>query len=144
MNVQECVQFASQHPVCYLATADGSQPRVRTVLLVKADETGFYFDLLRPKKMVKQLLDNPKAEVCFYNNAPDLMQARQMRVTGIMELVEDEALVQKVASDRSFLDQLAGQPTGPLTMVFRLCHSEVHFWTMNDILKEDQLERVQI
>jgi pyridoxamine 5'-phosphate oxidase len=144
MNLQEYIQFANQNPVCFLATMDGAQPRVRTVLLVKADETGFYFDLLSPKRMVKQLLDNPKAEVCFYNNASDLMQAKQMRVTGMMELVKDEALTQKVASDRSFLDQLAGRPTAPLTTLFRLCQGEAHFWTMPDILKEDQLERVQI
>ncbi len=144
MNVQECVEFANQNPVCFLASMDGSQPRVRTVLLVKADDSGFYFDLLSPKKVVRQLLENPKAEVCFYNNASDLMQARQMRVTGVMELVEDEAVIQQVASDRSFLDQLAGQPTAPLTRVFRLSHGEIHFWTMHDILKEDQLERVTI
>jgi len=144
MNIQEYIQFANQNPVCFLATMDGNQPRVRTVLLVKADETGFYFDLLSSKKMVKQLLINPKAEACFYNNASDLMQAKQMRATGIMEQVKDDALIQQVAADRSFLDQLAGQPTGPLTMIFRLCQGEVHFWTMPDILKEDQLERVTI
>jgi len=55
MNIQEYIQFANQNPVCFLATMDGNQPRVRTVLLVKADETGFYFDLLSSKKMVKQL-----------------------------------------------------------------------------------------
>jgi pyridoxamine 5'-phosphate oxidase len=144
MSVQEYIQFANQNPACFLATMDGNQPRVRTVLLVKADETGFYFDLLSPKQVVKQLLANPKAEVCFYNNASDLTQARQMRVTGVMELVKDEPLIQKVASDRSFLDQLAGQPTGPLTTIFRLCHAEAFFWTMPDILKEAQLERVKI
>jgi pyridoxamine 5'-phosphate oxidase len=144
MNIQEYIQFANQNPVCFLATMDGNQPRVRTVLLVKADETGFYFDLLSSKKMVKQLLINPKAEACFYNNASDLMQAKQMRATGIMEQVKDDALIQQVASDRSFLDQLAGQPTGPLTMIFRLCQGEAHFWMMPDILKEDQLERVKI
>jgi pyridoxamine 5'-phosphate oxidase len=144
MNVQEYIQFANQNPVCFLATMDGNQPRVRTVLLVKADETGFYFDLLSPKRMVKQIQANPKAEICFYNNPADLMQAKQMRVTGIMELVKDEALIQKVATDRSFLDQLAGQPTAPLTMIFRLCQGEARFWTFPDILKEDKLERVKI
>jgi pyridoxamine 5'-phosphate oxidase len=123
---------------------DGDQPRVRTVLLVKADETGFYFDLLNPKRMVSQLMINPKAEVCFYNNAPDLLLAKQMRVTGIMELVTDEPLIQKVASDRAFLDGLAGQPTAPLTMIFRLCCGEAFFWTMPDILKEDRIERIKI
>jgi pyridoxamine 5'-phosphate oxidase len=144
MGIQEYIDFANSHPVCFLSTMDGDQPRVRTVLLVMADETGFYFDLLKPKRMVKQIMLNPKAEVCFYNNAPDLLLAKQMRVTGVMELVEDEVLIQKVASERSFLDGLAGQPTAPMTRIFRLCHGEVFFWTMPDLLKEEYLERVKI
>jgi pyridoxamine 5'-phosphate oxidase len=143
MNKQDCIQFANEHPVCFLASTDGDQPHVRTVLLVKADEDGFYFDLLNTKNMVKQFLANPKAEAVFYNNAADLMLARQMRVTGVMELVKDEALIKKVASDRSFLDGLAGQPTAPLTLIFRLSHGEAFFWTMPDILKESKLERVK-
>ncbi len=142
MNKQDCIQFATQYPVCFLATVDGNQPHVRAVLLVKADETGFYFDLLSTKNVVKQLLTNPRSEICFCNNAADLMQAKQMRVTGVMEVVKDEALIQKVATDRSFLDALAGQPTAPLTMIFRLTHGVAFFWTMPDILKEAQLERV--
>jgi pyridoxamine 5'-phosphate oxidase len=144
MNIHDCIKFASDNPVCFLSTMDGDQPRVRAVLLVKADETGFYFDLLNTKKVVEQVLANPKAEVCFYNNASDLMQAKEMRVTGLMELVQDQELIQKVAKDRSFLDQLAGRPTGPLTMIFRLSKGEAFFWTMPDILKEAQLERVNV
>jgi pyridoxamine 5'-phosphate oxidase len=143
MNRQDCIQFANEHPVCFLATMDGDQPRVRTVLLVSADESGFYFDLLNTKNMVKQVQANPKVEVCFYNNASDLMQARQMRMTGVMELVKEEALIKKVAADRSFLDGLAGQPTAPLTMVYRLAKGEAFFWTMPDILKEANLERIK-
>jgi pyridoxamine 5'-phosphate oxidase len=143
MNRQDCIQFANEHPVCFLATMDGDQPRVRTVLLVKADETGFYFDLLNTKNVVKQVQANPKVEVCFYNNASDLMAARQMRMTGVMELVKDETLIQKVAADRSFLDGLAGRPTAPLTMVYKLSQGKAFFWTMPDILKEASLERVE-
>lgn len=142
MNKQDCIQFANQNPVCFLATMDTNQPRVRTVLLVKADETGFYFDLLSSKNVAKQLSANPKAEVCFYQPDNNLLQAKQMCVNGTMEVVEDESLIQKVAADRSFLDQLAGQPTGPLTKIFRLAHGDAHFWTFPDILKEAKLERI--
>jgi hypothetical protein len=87
---------------------------------------------------------NHERAVVFYNNASDLGQAKQMRVTGIMEVDKDEALLKKVASDRSFLDQLAGYPVAPLIMIYRLCQSEAVFWSMPDILKEDQLERAKI
>jgi len=143
MDKQDVIRFANENPVCFLATIDEDRPRVRAVLLVKADESGFYFDLLSTKQVVKQLAANPHAELCFYNNAADLMQARQLRVAGIMEWVQDESLTQQVAAERAFIDELAGQPTGPLVMIFRLAQAEAHFWAMTDVLKEHFLERVR-
>jgi uncharacterized pyridoxamine 5'-phosphate oxidase family protein len=58
--------------VCSLATVDGDQPRVRTFLLWRANEDGFYFETFNPKDVYKQLKSNPKVEMCFYNNEPDL------------------------------------------------------------------------
>jgi uncharacterized pyridoxamine 5'-phosphate oxidase family protein len=47
MDLKECAQFAAERPVCSLGTIDGDQPRVRTLLMDHADETGFYFSGLR-------------------------------------------------------------------------------------------------
>ena len=55
MDLQECTKFATENPVCYLATADGDQPRVRVVLMWFADERGFYFAILSPKNVIKPL-----------------------------------------------------------------------------------------
>ena len=41
--MNEFIQFANENPVCYLATAEGDQPRVRVLGFWFADETGFYF-----------------------------------------------------------------------------------------------------
>jgi len=40
---QDCIKFANENPVCYIATMDGDQPRVRGFLMWFADEKGFYF-----------------------------------------------------------------------------------------------------
>ena len=103
MNVKDCVTFATQNPVCFLATADGDQPRVRPVLLFFANEEGFYFVLLSPKDMFKQLKTNPKVEVCFYNSAADLSLAKSMRITGRMEVVQDAELRKRALQERGFL-----------------------------------------
>ncbi|MCK4676517.1 MAG: pyridoxamine 5'-phosphate oxidase family protein [Bacteroidales bacterium] len=63
MNIQDCNQFAAQNPNCFLATMDGNQPRVRTVLIIIADETGFYFKTFLNKKMNKQMHANSKETV---------------------------------------------------------------------------------
>ena len=65
MELQDYTQFATENPVCYLATAEGDQPRVRTWLLWFADESGFYFVAMAPKEVTKQMQQNPKVEVCF-------------------------------------------------------------------------------
>jgi uncharacterized pyridoxamine 5'-phosphate oxidase family protein len=46
MKKKEYVNFATANPVCYIATSFGDQPCVRAVLLLFADESGFYFETL--------------------------------------------------------------------------------------------------
>ena len=114
MSIQDCIRFASENPVCFMATMDGDQPRVRTLLMFFADENGFYFCTLTPKAFTKQLKENPKVEVCFYNNPPELQGAKQMRVTGQAEFIDDQALIDRVAKERAFLEPLAGRSLADL------------------------------
>jgi pyridoxamine 5'-phosphate oxidase len=139
MNLQDCIQFATENPVCFVATTDGDQPRVRGFLLWFANEDGFYFATLSPKEVYKKLKNNPKVEVCFYNNPAELQDAKQMRVTGKVEFLDDEELKKKIAEER----QMAGQPIEHLCEVFRIHTGEAHFWTMADVLKEPELERIK-
>jgi len=55
MDLQECIKFASENPVCFLATSEGDQPRVRALLMWFANENGFYFATMSPKQVFKQL-----------------------------------------------------------------------------------------
>jgi uncharacterized pyridoxamine 5'-phosphate oxidase family protein len=121
---------------------DGDQPRVRGFLMFFADDSGFYFATLSPKEVTKQLKANPKVEVCFYNNPAELPGAKQMRVTGAIEWVDDQALHERVCSERAFLADIAGQPIEPITELFCIRTGEAHFWTMMDVLKESELERI--
>ena len=143
MDLQDCVKFATENPVCYVATTDGDQPRVRTLLMWFANDNGFYFGTFSPKQFCKQLEANPKVEMCFYNNAAELGDAKMMRVTGESEFLDDPELNGKIAQERGFLEQMAGQPLEDLWRVFRIHTGEAHFWTMPDILKEPDLERIR-
>jgi len=143
MGFQECIKFANENPVCDISTTEGDQPRVRGFLMCFADERGFYFATLSPKKVSEQLKVNPKVEICFYNNPEQLQDAKQMRVTGEVEWVEDDGLLERVCEERAFLEQLAGQPIKPITELFRVHSGEAHFWTLMDVLKEQQLERIR-
>ena len=143
MDFQECITFANENPVCYIATTEGDQPRVRGFLMCFADERGFYFATLSPKEVTKQLKANPKVEICFYNNPEQLQDAKQMRVTGEIEWVEDSELFERVCEERAFIEQITGRPVRSVVELFRVHSGKAHFWTMMDILKEQQLERIR-
>ena len=53
MDFGDCIKFANETPVCYLATADGDQPRVRALGFWFADESGFYFQIGSVKDMTR-------------------------------------------------------------------------------------------
>ena len=143
MRLKDCLAFAAEHPVCYLATEDGEQPRVRALLLWFADERGFYFMTMSPKGLSTQLHANPRVEVCFYNGAVELPDARTMRVTGRVEFVDDAELRHRVSQERAALEGIIGRPLEPLAEVFRIHSGEAWFWTLGDILKEPELERLR-
>ena len=138
MDLQQCVDFATKHPVCALATVDGDQPRVRTFLLWRANTNGFYFETFNPKDVYKQMKSNPKVEICFYNGESDLEKARTMRLSGEVEFLDDPELKKQLLEDWPFL-----QPVEPVVELFRIQSGEAFFWTMDDILKEKEIERVR-
>jgi pyridoxamine 5'-phosphate oxidase len=142
MEKQDFIDFAKKNPVCFLATCEGNQPRVRTIIMFFADKTGFFFGTLSPKDMSKQLHHNPRVEVCFYNNPKELADAKQMRLTGIIEFVKDRELIHRMHEERLFLDDIAGQNLEPVTEIFKVTAGDMHFWTMNDVMKEPQLEHL--
>ncbi|WP_303917691.1 pyridoxamine 5'-phosphate oxidase family protein [Draconibacterium sediminis] len=142
MNINDYISFAAANPVCYLATCDGDQPRVRTVLLFFADKTGFYFGTLSPKDLSKQLHHNPKVEVCFYNNPHDLAQAKQMRLTGAVEFVNDPEMIHRLHEARLYLDDISGYDLEPISEIFRVTAGDVHFWTLSDVMNEENVEHL--
>ena len=141
MNLKDCIEFAQKNPVCFLATIDGDQPRVRAFLFWFADETGFYFQTLAPKDVFQQIKVNPKTEVCFYNNG-DLMTAKMLRITGTVEFRDDATLKDRLVRDMPFLATVGNGPKDPIFQIFRIGKGEAVFWTMRDILREHTIERL--
>ena len=142
MNINDYISFATANPVCYLATCEGDQPRVRTVLMYFADKTGFYFGTLSPKDMSKQLHHNPKVEICFYNNPKDLAHAKQMRLTGIVEFVDNPKMLHRMHEERIYLDDIAGRNLEPISEIFKVTAGDVHFWSLSDVMNEENVEHV--
>jgi len=138
-TIQDCILFTNENPVCYLATTEGDQPRVRALGFWFADETGFYFQTASMKELSGQLHINPKVEACFYESTNVL--GTMLRIAGKIEFINDRSLNEKVLEDRPFLKSFGLTPDSPELIIFRIAHGEAHFWTMKDNLNPKELIR---
>ena len=128
LNFEDCIKFANNTPVCYLATVDGDQPRVRALGFWFADKNGFHFQIGDVKEMYWQLQANPKVEACFWQ--PGEQTGTMMRVAGEIEFVDDIELKKKVIEDRPFLKEFGMTFDHPGLIIFRIAKGEAYFWTM--------------
>ena len=85
-------EFLKNASIYYLATVEGNQPRVRPFGTAHIFEDKLYIQTGKVKPTSKQLLANPKAEICAFNDGA------WIRVAG--ELIEDD----RVEARKSMLD----------------------------------------
>jgi len=127
MRKDEIFQLMNENPVLHLATVDGDQPRVRGMLLFRADEEGIIFHTASTKDVFAQIQKNPKVELCFQGNGS------QIRVTGVLELIEDVALREEIYNHptRTFLQAWKENGIDDLLQVFILKNGTAVEWTMD-------------
>ena len=122
-------------PVMHLATSENGQPHVRDILLFSADENGIVFHTGKMKDLFKQLLANPKAEVCFSAGK------YQVRVEGEFELVDDDDFKREIINhpSRKFVKAWVAEQGEAAVLdflqVFRMKHGKAHVWTFEDNFK---------
>lgn len=133
MNVADCISFAKANPICSVATVEGDQPRVRIFMLWRANETGFYLCTGTPKPVCRQLIANPKIELCFYKPGADPTSlGTMMRVAGKVEFLTDTALRTELLNEWPFLKEMGIK--GPEDTMLSLVHigsGQIKFWTSN-------------
>lgn len=90
--MERVCKFLKDAGVYYLATMEGDHPRVRPFGTAHIFEGKLYIQTGKVKPTSRQLLSNPKAEICAFHNGT------WVRIAG--ELVEDD----RVEARRSMLD----------------------------------------
>lgn len=103
MTRSEVLEFMTNNPTCFLATVDDGVPRVRGMMIHKADENGIILATFKAKDLHTQVMKNPRVELCFFNNL------HQVRVSGELEELDDKDIMDEVCAARasilkSFLD----------------------------------------
>lgn len=132
MTKQDIFDLMNGNPAFHLATIDDNYPRVRGMLLYKADVSGIVFHTGTMKDVFKQIVKNPRAELCFN----DFTKGIQVRVSGELELVDDNDLKDEISEHptRQFLK--AWKESGELQdfyrnfAVFRLRNGIANTWTI--------------
>jgi len=142
MDLRDVIEFANKNQVCYVATNEGDQPRVRGFLMWFADETGFYYHTGVPKRVYSQLVNNPKVEVCFFAQEAAEPAGKMLRVTGKVEFVDDTNLKKRLVEERPFLKAIVSGDNDPNLVIFRIYSGEARFWTMENNMREDEVEVV--
>ncbi|MFZ5643546.1 MAG: pyridoxamine 5'-phosphate oxidase family protein [Bacillota bacterium] len=142
-KLNEVLMFANQNPSSWFSTSENNQPRVRGMLMWFADETGFYFHTGTAKKIYSEIQANPKVEVAFIRNPSDPINFEMLRVTGSVEMLEDEELKKRLFQERAWLwDNInrAGVESG--VAIFRIVKGSAYIWNMSYNLRESEAPRV--
>ncbi len=85
--MEQVYEFLKQCGTYYLATVEGDQPRVRPFGTVAVFEGKLYIQTGKVKEVSKQLVKNPKAEICAFADG------KWLRVAG--KLIRDDRLSAK-------------------------------------------------
>lgn len=128
--IEEITDFANQNPVCFLATVEKDSPRVRGLLLWFADDTGFYFYTDESKDLYRQLKANPRIEICFYRQGKTFFDTKMLRISGKVEIIDNQAVINRLQEQRGYLRKLSGS-----LVVFRICRGKAILWSGSDAVK---------
>lgn len=142
MQKQQILDLINSNPAFHLATIEQREPRVRGMLLYRADETGIVFHTGVMKDVHRQMVENPVVELCFN----DQQTFTQVRVRGRARLIEDAALKEEIvnAPGREFLKPLVAAHGMEILSVFKVegCIAEV--WTMEKNLAPKEFVRLTV
>lgn len=133
MNKAEIIAFLNANPVFHLATLDGEKPRVRGMLLYRADEKGILFHTGKMRDLYKQLAKNPHVELAFNNGSDENLI--QVRISGTVDLVEDLELKKEIVRNRDFLKPFVKQAGYDPLAVYRIKNGVASIWTMKTNLE---------
>ncbi len=76
--MERVYKFLKEAGVYYLATVEGDQPRVRPFGTINIFEGKLYIQTGKKKDVAKQILNNPKVEICAFKNGDWLRLAGEL------------------------------------------------------------------
>ena len=106
----------------YLATVDGDQPRLRPVSPVRTERFTVYIANLRSYHKTGEIDANAKVELGYLDD-----NHNQVRITGVAEVVTDQAVLQQVWDSNPLLRQYLGRIDNPEFLLYRVRPHRVRY-----------------
>ena len=116
-DIEKVCEYLKEVGTYYLATVDGDQPRVRPFGTAHIFENKLYIQTGLKKDVAKQLLKNPKCEICGFQ------KGTWIRVAGELKLDERIEAQQSMLDDYKSLEKMYKAGDGN-TAVFYFEHAE--------------------
>jgi len=126
MTKEEVLSFVSENPIFSLATIDGDRPRVRLMMLYRADENGITFTTGRDKDVNKQMQANSAVELCFSNED----NSREVRIEGTVQALDDLELKKQIVEAFQFLKPWVEAQGYEVLVPYRMTDGRACSWTM--------------
>jgi len=135
MDYKDILEFITQNPVCTIATCEDSQPHVRGFLTNIIDDK-FYFTTSSHKNVGKQILKNQKSELCYMSS--DF--SKMLRITTTLNILDDKEIKQHLIDTREYLKGFSVDDEE--FILFTLSDSQATFWSLENNMKENELEKI--
>ena len=142
MEPNELLALINRNPAFFLATVEDGEPRVRGMLLYRADEQGIIFHTGAMKDLSRQLLLNPAVELCFN----DWQKNIQVRVRGRAVPMQDPNIGSEIVNSpgREFLKPWVESMGMDVLSVFRVEGCQAHTWSMETNFEAKELIKLSV
>lgn len=128
MDTDAIAEYVRKNPVFFLATEADGQPRTRAMMLTELNERGIIFHTGTRKAVNQDLLGNPRVELCFFDEEANT----QLRLRGRVDLLEDQALKQRMVEQYDFLKPWVRKEGWGYLTTYALREGEARFWRLAD------------
>ena len=115
--LQTIAQILAETPMCFIATVNGNEPKVRAFQYQFAQDGKLWFCTAKSKNVFKQLQANPAVEICTVKQ-----DMTWLRVSGKVVLEDNRAAKEHILETQPLIKGIYGSADNPEFTTFYMEH----------------------
>lgn len=116
-NALQAAAILAETPMCFFATVEGNQPRVRAFQYQFEQNGKLWFCTARSKEVFRQLKANPAVEICAVKQ-----DMTWLRVSGTVVFDDNRAVKERILAEQPLIKAIYGSVDNPDFTTFCLEH----------------------